>query len=255
MLDLQNLIAEGKPIYVRNKVGNILREPSPYHLEIRGEGGDKISVIIPAVRYPYLIANVPRELLAKSVDFSKALQTGALVLVDPDKARKEMEDPLAQATIDQALTRFGRDYSAPRAQTALSARAAQPGQAAAMQPRTASDHTADTAQPTDTKMLAKDQDINSRIIQLCMDLESDPELRDDIFLEFNGMEPDSFSAEDLGHIITKCHAHTKITQWAKKLLADMHDVDSAEAEIEAVVQTKKTGSRTSRRRRGPRLDG
>lgn len=259
MPELQQLIKENKPIYVRNRTGTILGEPHPYHLEIRGDNNDKYSIVVPAVRYPFLIANVPGELLARSIDLLKALQKKALELVDPDKAKKELMDPLAQATIDQALSRFGRDYAAPRAQPTFSTRTAQPGHSVAMQPRTATDR--NVLQPegvTDgpqqpQPLTTADQDIRPNIIQLCMDLARNPDLRDDVFLELNGKEPESFNQEELGYIINKCREHSKITQWAKKLLAERYDDDGVEAEL-SEPSDKQKGQRSSRRQRGPRLD-
>ena len=208
-------------------------------------------MIIP-VRFPFLISNISPELLSKSVDFAKALQTGALVLMDPEEARKELEDPLAQKAIDKALERFGRNYVPPRAQPVnLTTRAVKQGQPVAVQPRHAADREAlaRDGQLTDAEVLSEENDIDRSIIQLCLDLEANPDLRDDVFLELHGRDQDSYSREELGYIIRKCTTHSKIVQWAKNLLSEQYDDDGDVVELDARASLESSGRKSRKSRR------
>lgn len=255
-IDLQELIQKGEPVYVRNKTGDFLNKAGPYILEIREAGKQAASVPIPATRFPFhLSAHVPAKLLGDSTEFYNALSRGILELVDPDVARREMSDPVAQKVVDQAMRKFQptrrENRPPPELVTANNRRdkeAAPPGADKGISGLPDGSKTPmKVAAPGDTEI--EDADVNPTVLQIVMDLNSDMSLQEEKYLELVGME--DLTATDLGHLLANCKKATKIVQWARAELAGLVGEDEA-AEVEAAQEVEaelEDGPPPPRRRR------
>lgn len=251
--ELQQLIRENKPIYVRNRAGEYTGTKTPYILEIREAGKQAATVVIPATKYPFhLSAHVPAKLLADSTEFYSALSKRILILLDPAEAEREMEDPIAQKVVDAALRKFQptRRTSKPPPELVTASNRRE-----GMRPPGADTGTSELPQGSPTPLkVAKNADaegvnpdVNPTVIQIVMDLDRDSSLKEEKWLELAGME--DLTEDDYGYLLGNCQKFPKIVQLARTELAKLvGDEDAEEIEQEQAVAAE-TEQQPRRRRR------
>ncbi|KKN41378.1 hypothetical protein LCGC14_0723990 [marine sediment metagenome] len=257
-LDIQELVRANKPIYVYNRASKYLNSASPYVLEMR-DGNKRIAkVIIPATKYPFLLSgHVPAKLLAESTEFYAAVSKGILELVDPDKAKKIMENPTAQKVQEHALKKFQpvrrtanvppeimtnknrEDYRPAGADKGISGLPEQSRQSS----------TPLVVAETRGEGASGPGDVNASVLQIVMDLKSDKNLYEEKWLELDGME--NLTDLDYGYLLNNCKEFPKILQLARTELANLVGDDTA-AELEEereIEEAAPTGKRRGRKRR------
>ena len=244
-LSVQDLVRANEPIYVLNRTGKYLPKQGTHVLVVKDQNNNPFSVQIPATKYPFLVsAYIPAKLLAESAEFYSAIAKGVLELVDPDDARAIMENPMAQQVQEQALKKFQpivrhetakppelvhtKSYGPDVANQQVSAPNRAPLQVSA---ETRGD---DLAQ----------QGVDATVLQITMDLKSDPSLYEEKFLELAGIE--GLTDLDFGYLLQHCKDFPKILQFARSELASL--VEGEDAEVEA----KPKGKRKARRARNKR---
>jgi len=228
MPDLQELIANGEPIYVLNRTGHYLEKQGPYILEFKEGGKRAHTVIVPATKFPFLLSgHVPPNLLAQSTELYAAFSKGILELMEPTKAQEAMEDPVARKVVENAMRKFQP-----------TTRKTKP-----MPDMIGTDDRTDRVPPgadrgisgipetrTQLRVAESESDVNPTVEQIIMDLKSDPTLREEKYLELAGME--GLTQDDYGHVMVNCKKHKQILQWARASLADLVGEDGV-AEVEA----------------------
>jgi len=86
-MDLDDLIRDNKPIYVRNRT----KPKGSIALTIFGENSRPIPLEIPNTWIPICVsATIPLKFLANSTDFRRMLDKGLIELVDPKTAKEIM---------------------------------------------------------------------------------------------------------------------------------------------------------------------
>lgn len=254
-LDVQELVRQNKPIYVYNRTGRYLETPGPYVLEIKEHGKRAAQVIIPATKYPFLVSgHVPSKLLADSTEFYAALSKGILELVDPEEARKIMQDPIAQKVQQQALRKFQPVKREPRVPPEVGIK-----DQSNYRPPGANTGISGLPEESNTPLVVagakgedpdQESDVNPKVLQIVMDLQSDPDLYEEKYLELAGME--NLSDLDYGYLLSNCQQFSKIIQLAKSELANLVGADGA-AELEAEQEVEDAAPKTpTRKKRGRR---
>ncbi len=233
-LNVQDLVQDNQPIYVYNRTGQYLPQQGTYVLEIKDGNDRPVSVVIPATKYPFLLsAHVPAKLLADSPTFYSVLANGVLELVDPEEAQTIMRSPMAQQVQEQAMRKF------------------QPVRRSAKKPgdlmQTKRHGPENVRQPNNTPLVvaaetrgedAAQQGVNASVLQIAMDLQSDPSLHEEKFLELAGME--DLQDLDFGYLLQHCKDFPKILQFARKELASLVD-DEEDAKETPKPKTSKRG--------------
>jgi len=254
MPDLQELIANGDPIYVLNRTGRYLEKQGPYILEFKEGGKRAHTVIVPATKFPFLLSgHVPPNLLAQSTELYAAFTKGILELMEPDAAQAEMEDPVAQKVVANAMRKFQpttRKAKAPPELIGTDDRTNRipPGADKGISgiPETRSQ----------LRVAESESGVNPTVEQIVMDLKSDPTLREEKYLELAGME--GLTQDDYGHVMVNLKKHKQILQWARTSLADMIGEDGVAAveadhfmedEDEVGAPTRHINSRSRRGRK------
>jgi len=252
-LDLQTLIRNNQPIYVRNRTGEYLDKQGPYVLEIREAGKQAYSIVIPATKYPFhLSAHVPAKLLSDSTEFYGALSKKILVLVDPDEAELALSDPIAQQVVDNAMRKFQptKRVSAPPPELVTANNRNEgknltpPGADTGISGMPKNDMPLKVAESPDAQ--GATSEVSASVVQVVMDLNSDPDLREEKFLELAAME--GLTDDDFGYLLGNCQKFPKITQWARKELADLVGEDAVE-DLEVEQAADRESGEAPRRRR------
>jgi hypothetical protein len=223
-VNLQELLEQNAPIYVYNRAGRkIGKDASPYVLEVKDTNGRSFSVTIPAEasKYPFLVSNrIPHKILLESMEFRSATRRGGpLELVAPEKAKKAMQDPMAQKVIDAALKRQEGRFSvqAPN----IGVREGQRSQVSGPTPPPQMHSAEAQMQAAKAEMQVAKQDVSNKVKQLVMDLNRSPDLKDDILMQLAGMDEDAITEYDIGYILNQCNSakYPRIASWAKNELA------------------------------------
>lgn len=240
MANLQELIDSGQPIYVLNRTGRITGgKTMPYALVIKTAQGRAIDIVVPATKFPFLLTGqVPSSALKDAEDLFKACRRGgALEVLEPDAAMEMLQDPMAQKSIDAALARFRRKAEA------------RPGHQVTEVKNGATDRKhiqrtaeVDEAEKTPMPVMPK-QDVDIAIKQLCMDLNKDESLAEEVRGRLIGMPDEDISKADLGHIISAVDVSRfpRIVKWARNELAKRSGAEDSGQE---------DGEEPPRRRRG-----
>jgi len=253
-LDVQELVRNNQPIYVKNCTGRYLESQGPYVLEIRDGNKRVAQIIIPATKYPFLVSgHVPAKLLAESTEFYAALSKGILELVDPDEARSIMSSTVAQQVQEQALRKFQpvrREARAPMELTPTApvdhSNRRPPG--ADMGISTVPDSQVPLVVAGTAEGDKATERINPSVIQIVMDLQSDSSLYEEKFLDLAGME--GLTDLDLGYLLSNCKNYPKILQFAKSELASK--VGNADEDDSEEEETTEAPASPRKRRRGRR---
>ncbi|MFA6358945.1 MAG: hypothetical protein WCY09_09845 [Candidatus Omnitrophota bacterium] len=227
MANLQQLIDDNQPIYVLNRTGRITGgKTKPYAMVIKTTHGRAIEIIVPATKFPFLLTGqVPASALKDAEDLFKACRRGgALEVLEPEEAMEMLQDPQAQKSIDAALARFRRKADA------------KPGLKAEIKSGDSSErrHISRTADADETEkvprpVIAK-QDVDPSIKQLCVDLDKDDSLAQEVLGRLTGMPEDDISKADLGHIVSAVDIERfpRIVKWARNELAKRSGAESQE---------------------------
>lgn len=251
MPDLQEMIANGEPVYVLNRTGKYLEKQGPYILEFKEGGKRAHTVIVPATRFPFLLSgHVPPKLLAQSTELYAAFTKGILELMNPKDAKEEMEDPIAQKVVANAMRKFQPTTRTAKPPPEL---IGTDDQTSRIPPGADKGISGIPEARTQLRVADSESGVNPTVEQIIMDLKSDPTLREEKYLELAGME--GLTQDDFGFILTRCKKFKKIQQWSRGELADLvgekgvaevaaeHALDDGDDEDEEPVATKKRGRR------------
>ena len=246
-MDIYEMIEQGVPIYVINRSATVLGKPLLLMIEFPNpNGGRKATVKLPPIQFPVCLSQrvAPPSAIGMSQDFIDLVNRGVLEVVAPDRARKILANPEAQAAVNLAFKKLDK-------------RRARPGGIQAKKPNfrvvnggtktTQSTPYFDEEQITpstfvrgypgdgedanqfsenDLEIDVAPQDelqnsatVNPRIMQICADLQGNPELKQEYLLEIKSMDPDSLSQEDLGYITDNLRGFDTIIAYIRGLMA------------------------------------
>ncbi len=223
-VNLQELLNGEEPVYVLNRTGRMRGgQTSTFILTVKDSHGDSAQVTIPATKWPVDIsAMVPRKALQESKDLFKACRpNGPLEIVAPDTARKMLQDPMAQKSVDAAIAKLERAGASKEKFTMPVQDSRSGSQSAAVPPALRSNAPTgdgDFAVQAPRLVVAK-TDVGPRVKGICAGLQNHPDTADEVLALLAGIPDDEISIEELGFIVRQCRDSARVTRWAKTELA------------------------------------
>ena len=205
IIKLDDLLAEDKPIYVRNRT----KPRGRVDITFADPGTHKvISVSVPRTRLPVCLSDeVPASAIQSSTDFRRFLGKKILELVDPEVATKELDTDDAREEL-AALS---------ESQYASSGAAPAFGPGGPLQP-----NNANNADDFEFENLQDDM-INARVLQIVASLDTEDMQVRQALQELRAME-DELTMEDCSYIIARGRAG-QVRKLAQKVLSSLTSKD------------------------------
>ncbi len=232
-LTIQQMVNEGIPIFVVNCSHRRLGKPHMLMLEFPNPtGGRKSTVKLPAIKYPINISQrvAPPEAIAMSQDFIDLINQGILKIVSPDEAQRVLKAPDARAAVNKAFNDISKRGIQQRRKNSFNVRSGG-SRVTRADPdldsvdsnsflNSAPGFATEVLSPKESlKVSAQSGAVDSKIVQLCMDLQDNPDLQQDYLLDFKGMDEDALATEDLHYIMEHCSKFANISAYIRSILA------------------------------------
>jgi hypothetical protein len=244
-MDIHEMIEKGIPIYVINRSATVLGTPHRLMLNFPNPNGGRPNMVsLPPVQYPVNLSQMvaPPSAIGACQEFLNLLNRGVLELVPADRARQILANPDVQEVVKHAFKKMDK-------------RANRPGGVQAKKPNFKVVNSGSRATQSDpypdepvvsataflrdrpgvdnpfqdkllemdsvpaSEVLASTATINAKVMQLCADLQSNPELKQDYLLEIKAIDPDSLSQEDLGYLIDNLRGFDNIVAYVRGIMA------------------------------------
>jgi hypothetical protein len=219
-VNLQELLNGDEPVYVLNRTGRMRAgQTSTFILTVKDSHGDSAQVTIPATKWPVDIsAMVPRKALQESKDLFKACRPGGpLEIVAPDTARKMLQDPMAQKSVDAAIAKLER-AGASKEKFTMQVQDSRSGSRQAEVPsalRSNAPNTPDDFAVQTPKIVVAKTDVGPRIKGICAGLQNHPDTADEVLALLAGIPDEEISVEELGFVVRQCRDSARVVRWAK----------------------------------------
>jgi hypothetical protein len=254
-MDIHEMIDKGLPIYVINRSATVLGTPHRLMLNFPNPNGGRPNMVsLPPIQFPVNLSQMvaPPSAIGACQEFLNLVNRGVLEIVPADRARQILADPDAQAVVKHAFKKMDK-------------RAQRPGGIQAKKPNfkvvnsgarstdsvpypedkdiTASTFLQNRPGPADpfadkvlemdsvpaNEVLASSATINAKVMQICADLQSNPDLKQDFLLEIKAIDPDSLTQEDLGYMIDNLRGFDNIVAYVRGIMAKRVGGGSAKA--------------------------
>jgi hypothetical protein len=244
-MDIHEMIEKGLPIYVVNRSATVLGTPHRLMLNFPNPNGGRPNMIsLPPVQYPINLSQLvaPPSAIGACQEFLNLVNRGVLQIVPADTARKILANPDVQEVVKHAFKKMDKRTQRPGGIQAKKpnfkvvnggSRSTQSDPYPDEPEVTATSFLRDqpgTGNPFQDKMLEMDSvpanevlasaaTINTKVMQLCADLQSNPELKQDYLLEIKAIDPDSLTQEDLGYLIDNLRGFDNIVAYVRSIMA------------------------------------
>jgi len=247
MPDISKMIEDGVPIYVINRTHRVFGTPHLLMLEFPNPTGGRKSIVkLPPHPHPVNLSQkvAPVSAIGACQDFLSLLNNGALELIPPDDARRILADPDVQAAVRYADEKLKKRYNRPGGRVAEERRkgmnfkvkgggsrvtdaVAQPEESGL----SASDFTrqfiasktaAWAAEDGEAEQLGNSMEapgVGPAIVQFCVDLLENPELRRDSLMELRNMDDATLTSSDLAYMLSKLQDFDAITAYVRSVMA------------------------------------
>lgn len=283
-MDIQQMVEEGTPIFVINRSATVLGNSHLIMLEFpHPTGGRKSTVMLPPVKYPINLTQrvAPPSAIAMCQDFIELVNRGVLQLVSPDKARKILAEPGAQASVNRAYQKLqerrrptikkGNSPNSPfkvrdnggRITDAVADLGTSDLTGADFSrgyPGESYDEEAEPAVETVTKsaetlrVAGESSNTSPKVVQFCIDLVENPELKKDYLMELKSWDEEALTSEDLGYMVDQLREFDTIVAYLRSVMAQRAGDRVREEEADDIVETApstKRRKKSGKRRRKP----
>jgi hypothetical protein len=265
MKNLQEMVDDGETIYVINRSGRALGKAHVLVIEFpHPTGGRGSTVKIPPIKHPINITRrvAPPSAIPLSTAFNDWVNRGVLEIVPEEKAREILKDPEVRASVAQAYrkldTRRGGNLQqrptfkvrnggdrethgiADLDDSGLSMSNFQSSLPPGM----------DLPQPEPQGALevsAETIKVDPKIVQFCVDLQTDSSLKGDYLLTLKGWDEEMMSDDDIGYMLSQLSAFDSICTYLRSIKAariggDDHDSGKRSARRAKRVTSRKVPS-------------
>jgi len=245
-MDIHEMIEKGLPIYVINRSATVLGTPHRLMMNFPNPNGGRPNMVsLPPVQYPVNLSQMvaPPSAIGACHEFLNLVNRGVLEIIPADRARQILANPEVQEVVKHAFRKMDK-----RAQRLGGIQAKKPnfkvvnGGARVTQsdpypedkdisattflrdrPGVGQDEFQDKMLEMDSvpanEVLSSNTSINAKVMQICADLQSNPELKQDYLLEIKAIDPDSLSQEDLGYMIDNLRGFDNIVAYVRSIMA------------------------------------
>ena len=266
-MDIQEMIEKGLPIYVVNRSATVLGTPHRLMLNFPNPNGGRPNMVsLPPVQYPVNLSQMvaPPSAIGACQEFLNLVNRGVLEIVPADRARQILANPDVQEVVKHAFKKMDK-----RAQR-LSMSSVQAKKSDFRVVNSGARETRSEPYPNEPEIssttflrdrpghenpfpnmdlemdsipadavLASATTINSKIMQICADLQGNPELKQDYLLEIKAIDPDSLTNEDLGYLIDNLRGFDNIVAYVRAVMAKRMGAPAKQAKSQSKAPTKK----------------